>query len=280
MENKKLEKRAVVINGKEYSFIFGKSPKFEKDLSKVISILEKDTLSATDRFELLSIYNPSYHKGGKIEGVTSFDSSATNCGFCQNARNAAKNNPLHICGGCYDYSQENSFKGANIVNRHTLNMIIMSSVEFTKEELSILDVSKIDRVNSSGDVPNKTYACNMIKLAYINEFAHFGFWAKNVLPVIAACDELGKPENMVLVQSSCIIGRPVKLAKYFDYVFTVYPDEETTTVAIEKGACACNGRKCKECGYKCYFGTWPVGANIAELYKGTKEQKAALKSAM
>jgi hypothetical protein len=269
------ENRNIMINGKEYLFIHNeKTANFEKDLFTVADILNKEDIAKEDRIKLLTIYRPAYHNSGKIEGITSYDSTATNCEFCQAMRKAAENNPLHICGYCYDYSQEHGFKGVNVLNRHSLNMIIMASVDFEIDELRILNSSYINRINSSGDVPNVTYACNMIKLAYAFSALRFAFWAKNTAAVITACDKYGKPENLVLVQSSPIIGSPAKLAKYFDFVFTVYLTKEDTEKAIADGSGECNGKKCKLCGYKCYYNSWN-SKNVAEYLRipGVKDEK-------
>lgn len=258
-------------------FVNEKPGKFEKDLFVVMSILDKDELTMADRFQLLNAYKTSFHDSGKIEGVTSLDSTATNCEFCQKIRVANKDNELCICNGCYDLTQE-SYR-LNVLNRHSLNMLIMSTVEFTVDEIRTLNVTPIVRVNSSGDTPNLTYARNMVKVAIAFPWARVGYWAKNTAPIITACDDLGKPENLVLVQSSCNIGKPAKLQKYFDYVFTVYPDKETTENAIENGASACNGKKCRDCGYKCYFGNHSGNGNIAEILRGmSKDKVAAIKS--
>lgn len=265
-----MEKRTVEKNG--YTFVLGASKKFDRDFERVFSIIDKgpENITAADRIELIMLYHAAFHTGGKIAGVTSYDSSATNCEFCKKCRAAAEKVDSHICAKCYDYAQEHGFKGPNMLNRHTLNMVIMSSVEFTREELARIPASKINRVNSSGDTPNTTYAINMLNLAHVNRYFNFAYWVKNTAAVIAAVEKVGKPKNMILVQSSCIIGRPAKLAKYFDYVFTVYESEEAVKNAIVSGAMSCNGTKCQECGYKCYNGTWPNGSNIAELLKGRK----------
>lgn len=265
------ENKTVIIRGKEYTFVSNeKTAKFEADVSAVAALLAKsnEELTACERFELLRIYRPAFHKSGKIEDVMSFDSSATSCAFCEAMRAAAAKNPLHICGYCYDYQQEHSFKGVNVLNRHTLNMVIMSEVEFTVDELRLLSVAYINRVNSSGDVPNVTYAKNMIKLCYAFPSVRFGFWAKNTAAVVAACDELGKPENVKLIQSSPIIGQAVKLAKWFDVVFVVYLTKEDTENAIACGAKECNGKKCKACGFKCYLESgWQHGDVVAEYLR-------------
>lgn len=251
-----------------------KPGKFEKDLQIASPILLKaaagEKLTSLERFTLLTIYKVSYHDTGKIEGTSSLDSTATNCKFCQSMRANNKNNKACICNYCYDLSQEGY--RINVLNRHTLNMLIMSTVEFEMDELKTLPLTAITRVNSSGDTRNEIYARNMIKCCYAFPFIKFGYWAKNVKPIVAACDVLGKPDNVCLIESACYIGKPVKKAKYFDYVFIVYPDKESTEKAIQAGASECNGKKCRECGYKCYFKSHTGDGTIAELLRGADKK--------
>lgn len=257
------------------------SEKFDRDFTVVSTILAKDRseISVMDRMQLLSIYQVSFHTSGKIEGIFSCDSSCSNCGFCQKMRAAAEKNPLHICGYCYDYAQESRW--TNVKQRHGLNLEIMRSVEFTREELATLNIYGICRFNSSGDVDNVTQAKNYINIAYSHPFSRFALWAKNMPAVVAALDELGKPENLIVIQSSVIIGQPAARAKYVDYVFTVYHDEESMEKALGAGACECNGKKCADCGYKCYHGAWENGANIAEFLRlNGKKQREAVAAAI
>lgn len=248
----------------------GKPGKLEKDLEIVKSIFEKgiENLTSADRFQLLNVYNVAYHESGKIEGVFSLDSSATNCRFCVKMRALAAMYPEKdiICGKCYDFKQE-QYK-VNALARHTLNLLIMETVEFTVEELAMLPGSGFVRVNSSGDASNDIYAANMIKYAIAhNKRANVAVWTKYALPYIKACDTFGKPSNVILIKSSVFVDRTEKLPKYFDYVFTVYFDESKVISAINAGACECNGKKCRDCGYKCYNKTWPEKSNIAELLR-------------
>lgn len=244
----------------------GKPGKLEKDLEKVMRILDKESLTSADRMQLLSVYNVAYHESGKIEGIFSLDSTATNCSFCVKMRKFAADHPelRIICSECYDYKQE-QFK-INSLARHTLNLMIMESVDFSIEELAILESGLFVRVNSSGDSSNDTYARNMIRYAYAHKESHIAIWTKNTITYIRACDLLGKPENVVLIQSSMRIDAAAIPAKYFDYAFTVYFDESKVQAAIANGAAECNGKKCKACGYKCYCKAWN-GSNIAELLR-------------
>lgn len=256
-------------------FVLGINEKFDKDYAEVMRILGKGTENIThdDRMILLRIYKPSFHKDGKIEGITSFDSSCKHCEFCQKMIKVAGEDILVICGGCYDDAQE-KYRGF-VANRHGLNLLIMKSVEFTVEELATIPTTELNRINSSGETPNKTYAINMLRIMYAHEFVRFAYWGKNVGPIVAAVREVGKPKNCILIKSSVRIGIPDELPEFFDYVFTVYPTKELCEAAIATGAAECNGLKCKECGFKCYYGTHK-GTNIAEVLRGVSKAKRAL----
>lgn len=270
--NKESKKEFKTISLCGYEFIVevtksGKPGKIEKDLAIVAGILNKGEITHFDRLQLLAVYNIAYHESGKIEGVFSLDSSATNCSFCVKMRQLAAEKPeLNIiCGKCYDFRQE-SYRLA-VLARHTLNMLIMESVSFTVEELATLPVYGIVRVNSSGDSSGDTYAANMIKFAIAHPHCNVAIWSKNVGSYIHACDKYGKPANVTLIQSSVYVDKETKPAKYFDHVFTVYFDENKVNAAIAAGAGECNGKKCRDCGYKCYLHGWKDGQNIAELLR-------------
>lgn len=275
------EKNFTTLNYNGYVFLVDllKDKKFINDYNIVTGILDKgEKMTAIDRLQLLNVYSVSFHNDGKIEDTCSCDSSAHNCKFCLKMREAAEKDPTIICGLCYDWSQENYRRGVR--NRHSLNLMIMATVEFTVEELAILPASAISRINSSGDTENEIHAKNMINFAYAHKYSRVAYWAKNKKAVISACDALGKPENLILVQSSIRINCPDALAKYFDYVFTVYVDKESTEKAIAGGACECNGKKCKDCGFKCYLGLWPKGANIAEHLRVDKKTRSTIMTAI
>ncbi len=248
--------------------------KFEKDYATVTDILNKPVITHEDRMTLLSVYNVSYHDTGKIEGMYSCDSSCNACSFCQKIRENGKDNPALICNYCYDDAQEKRW--INVKNRHGLNLLIMSSVSFEVEELATLKIENLLRENSSGDIENDIMAENYLKIGYSHPTVDIGLFAKNVSPVIRATDKLGKPANMKYIQSSILIGKPAKRAKYFDYVFTVYATEEELQKALANGACECNGKKCKDCGYMCYRKNgWAEGSHIAEYLRLKSEKQRA-----
>lgn len=247
----------------------GKPGKMEKDLEIVKRIFDKglENITHEDKLVLLTVYNVSYHETGKIEGIFSLDSTATNCSFCVKMREYAAKHPEKniICGKCYDFKQE-GYKLSTLA-RHTLNMLIMESVSFTVEELATIPVYGLVRVNSSGDSSGNVFSGNMIKFAIGHPQCKIAIWTKNTGSYIHACDEYGKPENVTMIQSSIYVDKATKPARYFDYVFTVYFDESKVKEALENGACECNGKKCKDCGYKCYVRGWKGSSNIAELLR-------------
>lgn len=236
-------------------------------------ILSKNAedITSADRNTLLMLLNVAYHDSGKIEGITSIDGSSS-CDFCAKMRNTG--NPLCICNGCYAWADK--WKEAAF-RRHILNMRILSSVLFEKEELAALHIDTIKshikeyafallvsallRINEDGDINNIIHARNVLRIIETHKDAGTGFWAKNTADVSAAlhaegvhtkAEKRAKYGNARFVQSSVLIGIPARPVWYADAVFTVYPDAETIAEAIKNGAFPCNGRKCMECGFNCY----------------------------
>ena len=223
--------------------------------SAAAAILEKPELTHDDRLQLLQLLNIAYHESGKIETIASVDSCAA-CGFCEKMRNAAKNNKLIICGYCYAYADQ--WKEA-AWRRHKLNALILSSVLFTMEELKTLAIPSMRcRINEDGDIVNVTHARNIVRLALSHSYIEFGFFFKNYEAVESGLHAEGihkradLPKNIRFIQSSYMIGIKARPLWFTHCVFTVYPNEELTLQAIAAGEFACNGRKCKDCGYHCY----------------------------
>ena len=253
--------------------------KYERDLATYNAITANgtDNLTHAERIALINLYGVSHHdRGGKIEGIDSCDSSCHGCTFCQHMREAAEHDHLIICGLCYDAEQETGYKSATITPRHQLNLRIMANTLFEVDELATLSTRQIIRINSSGDLENVTHARNMIRIAKAKPWARVAIWTKNIPAIESALAEEGKPINLIIVVSSPRINHPIRRPAWADYTFTVY-DADHIDAAIAAGAMPCNGTKCKICGYKCYFGLWPAGADIAEILripggKGKKKQ--------
>lgn len=251
-------------------------PAFRKSFDHVIAILNE----AADEAEkngynemplkyqaaLCREYHIAYHETGKITGCYSFDSSATGCNFCKAMRSSGDKDC--ICSECYDHIQEHDYKGSFVLPRHWLNMMIMSVYEFCDEALlSIpgLPFTGIIRFNSSGDIQNYFMAANYTRIAMLLNRCICALWAKNVYAVEAAFANIGKPSNMRFIQSVCKInGVPEYISPYADNIFTVYRKDHILEAL--RSASECNGKACRECGYKCYYGLHDR-FNIAELLR-------------
>lgn len=256
--------------------------KYLKDLAIVTSILEKKKLSNDDKMQLLAVYNPSVHTSGKIEGITSLDGSAIHCEFCQMMKDAAAKDPTMICGDCYITELDKLYK--NMTERHWLNQLIMSETLYTTKELENVYIpTKFVRVHADGDFRNTTEAVNMLRLAKAHKANKVTIWFKNMSAMREAINSEGKPRNVTIIYSACRLNEnPLDIIKenpWIDYTFTVYADKESTTAAIESGSNECNGKKCKDCGFKCYSAAWPKHTNIAEYLRGVNKETRKAKLA-
>lgn len=244
-----------------------------------------DNLTPADRLALLALVNVAYHNSGKIEGCHSIDSTAS-CEFCERMRHAAEEIILMICGCCY--AAADAWKEA-AWRRHKLNARILSTVLFTVEELQALDLAAahaLCRFNEDGDTVNATMCRNYLRIAAGRPGTMFGYWYKNAKAIaeglaaegIRTRDQL--PANVKFIHSSALIGFPAAALWFDDAIFTVYPDQETTEAAIAAGAHACNGRKCRACGYVCYLMVrQEKPLYIAEFLRTNKENRARIRAA-
>lgn len=241
------------------------------------SIMEKynfdgSNIDIIDQIQLLQIIKPNMHKNGKIENISSFDSAVLTCSFCQKMHSNFQDNPLIICNYCYAKKDAESFKGKNVRLNHDLKRRIFSSVVFNESVLSSLMLVGLYRFNEDGDIENDIHAENYIKIAKCNPYAKFGFWCKNVIPVQRAIEKLGKPENCTLIYSSPLINDfSDYIPKYFDYKFVVYTPKYIN-LAMNLNKSECNGKKCVDCGYKCYLNSHDYRI-IAEKLRFTKKEE-------
>ena len=258
------------------------------DLEKrAADLLQKgDSMTAADRRALLALVNVAYHDSGKIEGCYSVDGSAS-CDFCQKMISAAADNVLIICGACY--AAADAWKEA-AWRRHCLNARILSTMLFTAEELTLLDVPNIPwtrvRFNEDGDTVNETHARNLLRIAATRPAANFGYWYKNAPAVEAGLHAEGihcradLPKNVRFIHSSLLIGFQARACWFDDATFTVYPDAETTAEAIAAGAHECNGKRCRACGYFCYLQRrQETAVNIAEVLRCNAARRAVILAA-
>lgn len=254
-----------------------KMSKNEKENYIFNSIMEKynfdgSNIDLMDQIQLLQIIKPNMHKSGKIENISSFDSAVLTCTFCQKMHSQFHNNPLIVCNYCYAKKDAESFKGKNVRLNHDLKRRIFSTVVFSEKALSSLMLVGLYRFNEDGDIENDIHAENYIKIAKCNPYAHFGFWAKNVKPVQNAIEKYGKPSNCTFIYSSPLINDfSDYIPKYFDYKFVVYTPKYIS-LAMSLNKSECNGKKCVDCGYKCYLNNHDFRI-IAEKLRFSKNEQ-------
>lgn len=188
----------------------------------------------------------AYHESGKIEGLFSLDTACTNNDYCP--RMQGSEDPTIICRHCYTLSMWQ----AAIFAHHIVGEIL-SGVDFTEEELSAVAIpAAMIRFNSDGELINETHAGNLLKLAKTHPLTNCALWTKRAEILNAAIIKHGKPDNMICGVSSVMINRPARVVyNWVDFVFTVYTPAGMTE-ALRRGEHECNGKKCMECGFKCY----------------------------
>lgn len=286
------ERKAAEKDEKRRAWYENTLKELEKMEQRGVALVEKvkaGKATAEERRELLGLINWAFHKSGKIQGIYSLDGCAV-CEFCQKMIKAAEENPLMICGYCYAFAD---LWKKFVLIRHRLNMVILSSVLFTAEELrASMTAAGIDpagvrflRINEDGDTVNEIHARNNLRAAEVLRpyGGRVGYFFKNAAAVDKGLKAEGitrredLPGNVVFVQSSILIGFESRPTWFADIVFTVHPDQETTETAIKGGAFECNGRKCMNCGYNCYMKKRAEEVQqVAEVLRASKSNRAKI----
>lgn len=242
-------------------------------IAKVLDPTTSDEARHLYRLTLVQYINCKMHalsfkpdgtpKGGKIAGIPSIDGNALNTAFCQQMRKLAEEHPelRLICGMCYACSPQEIFKTLAQM-AHVRNVLILSQVEFTDDELATLyipcDLARpYCRINEDGDTVNATHARNIIRIMRTHPQINFAWWYKNRSAVYTALDEMNKPDNCRIVFSVPTVSAPIdrirKMAgRWDDAVFAVFKTAEEVDKAVADGFVKCNGIKCFICGFRCY----------------------------
>ena len=168
----------------------------------------------------------SDHMTGKMLGIPSTSTSVLKNPICQERRKVAGS----ICEKCF---------AANVLTRYSdceknaaSNFELLNSCVLPFELLPKFGNVCIARIESFGDVASVIQAINYANMAYNNPLVTFGWWTKNVEIVARAFDIVGKPDNVIFIQSSRFVNKPEeKRSEYVDKVFTVYDDEYLKNVA-------------------------------------------------
>ena len=188
----------------------------------------------------------SDNMSGKMLGIPS---TSTAC-VCNPICIERMKNGLSICAHCFAEATVNHYPGLRentISNYHLLTEQVLPL-----DMLPRFDVNKSDivRIESFGDVANITQAINYANMCKVNPEIRFAWWSKNMKIIEKAFEITGKPDNVVMIESSPLLNTPVKPSSWIvDKVFTVFDKQ---TIAEKNIRINCGARCCKTC-QRCYY---------------------------
>ena len=152
-----------------------------------------------------------------------------------------------VCAHCFAHGTLERYTAAGLATESNFILLNDSVLPFDLLPKFKPDV-EIARIESFGDVGSVTHAINYVNMAYNNPHVVFAWWTKNVPIVAKAFDIVGKPENVILIESSEKVNVAKKPSShYVDKVFTVYDKQFIIehNIDINCGARSCN--KCRRC---------------------------------
>ena len=175
---------------------------------------------------------------GKMSGIPSI---STSC-LCNPICLARMKNGNSICAHC--------FAVGTIRQYSSLGKALKSNYELLNDSVLDLDLLprfkstvEIVRIESFGDVASVTQAINYANIAKVNPHVTFAWWSKNMNIIEKAFDIVGKPSNVIMVESAPIMDTEIKpSSKIVDKTFTVYT---TDSPDINCGKRSCMG--CRRC---------------------------------
>jgi hypothetical protein len=112
----------------------------------------------------------------------------------------------------------------------------LSERELLPQEIPAIN-EQIARFASYGELINMMHFINLLRIALANPRTIFTLWTKRPKIVQIVLKLLGKPDNLILIYSSPVVGVPSKLPKGFDKVFTAFAKGSDMTDINCHGAC-------------------------------------------
>jgi len=165
---------------------------------------------------------------GKLAGITSINTPTSTNPFCQ-----AMQKTDSVCKSCY--AQRYEKLRPNVVTAFERNKFL-SERPLQPEELPAIN-EQIARFASYGELINMMHFINLLRIALANPRTIFTLWTKRPRIVQRVLKLMGKPDNLILIYSSPIVGKVSALPKGFDKVFTAFAKGTDTTDINCHGAC-------------------------------------------
>jgi hypothetical protein len=165
---------------------------------------------------------------GKLAGIISINTPTSTNPFCQSMQKTDS-----VCKSCY--AQRYEKLRPNIVTAFERNTFL-SERELLPQEIPAIN-EQIARFASYGELINMMHFINLLRIALANRQTIFTLWTKRPKIVQIVLKLLGKPDNLILIYSSPVVGVPSKLPKGFDKVFTAFARGSDMTDINCHGAC-------------------------------------------
>lgn len=166
---------------------------------------------------------------GKLKGIPATCTDTTSNTFCQ-----AMQKTDSICASCYSQAMLTGMR-KNCKPRWKQNLEVLSAPMGTFPKIT----EKYARFQAHGELTNVQNAINLLIIAEKNPRTTFAFFTKRYQLVQRAIEQVGKPENVILIYSSPKVDRKARRPKHFDKTFTTYSDKT--------GDYICKGKKCLQC---------------------------------
>jgi hypothetical protein len=165
---------------------------------------------------------------GKMTGIQSINTPTTGNTFCQ-----AMQKTNTICKSCY--AQRYEKMRPSLVNATTRNLFL------AERYLELGEIPRfseeIVRYHSYGELINQIHFTNFMYIAAANPHTIFTLWTKRYDIVHRALKGRSKPDNLILIYSSPIVGKVSALPKHFNKVFTTFAKGSDMTDINCHGAC-------------------------------------------
>ena len=180
---------------------------------------------------------------GKMSGIPSISTSCLLNPICIKR----KQDKTSICAHCFADATLRRYSAAGKAMES--NYYLLTESVLPIDLLPIFANVAIVRIESFGDVANVTQAINYANICKVNPRVTFAWWTKNAAIVKKAFDIVGKPENVIMIESSEKLNHKKELSnEYMDKVFTVYDEK---TIKAENVDINCGARCCATCR-NCY----------------------------
>ena len=165
---------------------------------------------------------------GKLAGIQSINTPTTTNPFCQSMQKTDS-----VCKSCYAQRYEKI--RPNIVTAFERNLFLSERELLPLEIPTISD--DIARFASYGELINMMHFINLLRIALANPRTVFTLWTKRYRIVQRVLKHMDKPDNLILIYSSPVVGKVSALPKHFNKVFTTFARGTDTTDINCHGSC-------------------------------------------